>query len=360
MFERSDRLHHRSRVSPPGLLRLGVALCACHTLCAGSASASSLDGDELRSYDAICPSPGDRAVAVEPLTRELEGWTNLICMDEVTRDFSDWYILPDGRVVAHGDADLPEPVRPMIAPALLAEIEAPAATINRDPRARRSLLLLFRVAEPDLPPVGGFGSFGCAGEAGDGGAASVTCTIDGVEVTPAEYDAHEDGYDAAVAARRAERDRLVAERAHVLLYDLVDINGWHARIDVERVNGGRSEVASWEEPGVLRIDLTRDEIDRLLATSEALVHVERQVDGLDTTVDDGTTGEDGVITAPPTSPSADEALDTNPPRPSSGGSGGGAGAALVLLACLAAFARRSSARRVLHRGRARSCPGPSR
>lgn len=213
----------------------------------------------------------------------------------------------------------------MLHPYTLSHIQHPQTEINQDPHARLQLWLQFNVEQPTFAPIdiAGYGSSG-------GSDRESVYFIEGEIVSQAEHDAHEAKYMAAYYTQSEERDRLITEQAHLLLYDLIDRNNWHTRVDVEAVNQGYSDVAQWDHKDILRIGLTRNEIDTLIDTSESLVFIEVYttatddwnghqpgIDGEITGVHTGTVVEDGV-----TVQADQQASDnTDSSTPASGGGG---------------------------------------
>lgn len=257
---------------------------ATHT----TTQAESLEGAALETYNAYCPVGNYRAVWAEPLLGILEGWVNLVCLNEDEQGTSHWYVTPENRVVSPEDANLPVYVRPMAESYLIAQID------QLDDNDTIKLLLDFNYDEPDVPSLEFYGypggSYGSSGSATTGANGSIESSyqINGEDVTAAEYQEWETLFRAASRAQDAERDRLTLQQVHLALYDLVELNQWHDWVDVEAVNNGHTANPRWDYKTSLFVTLNGMQARRLLQTSEELVYVSLYVEP-SVTDDGGTT-----------------------------------------------------------------------
>lgn len=291
---------------------LSIATCIyIHTI-ATSALASSLEGSDLDAYSDYCPTGDYRAVWAEQLQGHLLGWVYLVCLNENLQETSYWYVTPDMVVQAAENTVLPEPndTRQFVTSELSNEIALmlPGEFID--------LLLRFKIVEPDLTPEQFGAPAGVVGGASGSGGSDVpsetTYTLNGEEVTKAEYDAWDALYSQAVNDMNIERDRLVEQQTHLALYALVDANQWHEWLDIDAINADRSEQAVWLNSRMLIIKLDDEQARSLLQTGpEFLTNVEKY--GVPTT-DSGdgivpTAPQLGDVTGDQVEPDSDETAD---------------------------------------------------
>ena len=93
-------------------------------LCCVQAHSQSLEGEQLAAFDQLCPGDNMRAVFAEPLPGELEGWINLVCLEESLQETIQWFLSPDGQLFESIEDQIPAFVRPFAEPYLSDRIGA--------------------------------------------------------------------------------------------------------------------------------------------------------------------------------------------------------------------------------------------
>ena len=239
------------------------------------ANAQSLDGDQLAAFDPVCPGDPNntRAVWAEPLQGALEGWVNLVCLDETLQETMQWFVSPDGLLFESIEEQIPVFVRPFVTPVLSDRINA----MNDDETI--ALWLDFSIVEPVLPSLEFYGALpgvSSSGSVATSGDAPVVSTfyIDGREVTEAEFEVWQQAYITALRAQNAERDQLVREQAVASLQLLADTNNWHDWLDISIINDRGSELPVWYSASLLVLELDGIQARELLGTGESLVFIE--------------------------------------------------------------------------------------
>lgn len=273
-----------------------------------AARASSLQGDELAAFDGYCPAGNYRAVWAEPLPGFLDGWVNLVCLNEDEQETSYWYVTPEGQVVSADEAELPVYVRPMAEDDVI-------ATINDLPDDDVITLWLdFKYEEPEVPsleafglPGGVVGSSGSATTGPDGSIESYY-ELNGVEVSQAEFEEWRSLFRTASRAQEAERDRLIMEQVQLSLYDLVELNQWHDWFDVDAVNSGTADIPRWKFNSSLVISLTGKQSRALLQSSADLVYVSIYYSSESSTTDGG---EAVIVSEPEINTTQSEPLEVD-------------------------------------------------
>ena len=265
-----------------------VASCVLAAAPLSAPSASTLEGEELSAFDAHCPLGNFRAVWAEPLSGHLEGWINLVCLNEDLQETSYWYVTPEGIAQAAADTSLPDYIRPLITP----ELESELAALASDEFI--TVLLDFDYEHPDFTPEQ-FGaptdiSGGVFGSAGSDIIEQINYILNGELVTQSEYEIWETAYEQAVRDMEAEIDRLVEQQVHLNLYELVELNQWHDWLDVDAINSGISEQARWLFPGSLILQLWGDEAQNLVKSAPNYLRSIEKYDDVST---------DGVIPSTP-------------------------------------------------------------
>ena len=239
------------------------------------ANAQSLDGDQLAAFDPLCPGDPNntRAVWAEPLQGALEGWVNLVCLDETLQETMQWFVSPDGLLFESIEEQIPVFVRPFVTPVLSDRINA----MSDDETI--ALWLDFSIVEPVLPSLEFYGALpgvSSSGSVATSGDAPVVSTfyIDGREVTEAEFEVWQQAYITALRAQNAERDQLVREQALASLQLLADTNNWHDWLDIGTINDRGSELPVWYSASLLVLELDGIQARELLGTGESLVFIE--------------------------------------------------------------------------------------
>jgi len=258
-------------MTPPRLSHLAITMLFMR-LMSPFVDAESLADEELTAFDQHCPVGNYRAVWAEHLLGHLEGWVNLVCLDEDAQVTSYWYVTPEGLVVSTDAAELPVYVRPMVDEHTQVQIDG----LADDELIELELNVIYE--EPTVPSLDYFGgpsgyASGSSGTSGPNGEVVSTYELNGVVVTQEEYEAWNESFIQAFQAQSAELDRLIQERVHLALYDLVDANQWHDWIDVEAVNSGLTVNPSWLYPTTLYVNITGIQARLLLQNSEGLVYV---------------------------------------------------------------------------------------
>ena len=239
-------------------------------LCCVQAHSQSLEGEQLAAFDQLCPGDNMRAVFAEPLPGELEGWINLVCLDESLQETIQWFLSPDGQLFESIEDQIPAFVRPFAEPYLSDRIGA----MSEDEII--ALWLDFEHVEPELPSLEFFGALPGAALSSSTATTSTapvlsTFFIDGEEVSQAEFEIWNQAFVSAVQAQSAERDRLVRAQALVSLQLLADINNWHDWLNINTINEDQSTLPFWATASSLVIELNGTQANELLNTGESLV-----------------------------------------------------------------------------------------
>ena len=241
------------------------------------AAGTSFEGEAASPYNAFCDA-GHRAVWVETFDAgPLAGYVHLVCLDEARQETSFWWITPAQAVIP--EDELPEftaPVRPVLDTTLQAIIASADHPINVDSNARQPVLIRFRVESPPLPPLPyDYGSMGSSGTGENGVVISVNrYWVEGEEVDEATFNAYADIARAAEREQRQQEERRQHQQAQLQLYDLVNLNDWHAWLDVEAINSQTASNACWQYNTTLLTHLTRDQLEQMAITSRDLVYVQ--------------------------------------------------------------------------------------
>ena len=237
------------------------------------ASTTEEDASEFNDY---CPGDNERAVFAEYLPGHLEGWVNLVCLDEIAQQTQSWFINPEGVLLDPTVIELPERIREIAPTYLVEKIE------NMDDSSSISLWVNLVIEEPYVGTAEDFGgpSGGVSGSSSVGGAGEEpihTYEINGLTVTEQEFSTWMEDYRLAEQDRYAEYRRLSRELTLVKLYELVDLNQWHDWFDISLLETGESPIASWafnEYSDTLQFNLNGTQAKELLATGTGILFIE--------------------------------------------------------------------------------------
>ncbi len=218
-----------------------------------------------------------RAVWAEPLGGAVEGWVNLVCLDEEVQQTMQWFLSPDGLLFESIEDQIPPFVRPFAEPGLAEKIEA----LGDDQTI--TLWLDFIIDEPVLPSLDFYGALPGAGISSSAATTSDapvvnTYYIDGVEVSEEEFLWWQQAYISAQRLQSEERDQLVRAQAVTSLSILVDSNSWHDWLNVDAIAEGQLERPGWVFASTLILDIDGMRARQLLQTGESLAHISEYVE----------------------------------------------------------------------------------
>jgi len=214
---------------------------------------------ELPQFDRHCPGENDRAVSVEWLEGRLAGYGSLVCLDEVEQTTQNLFFAPDGALLtAEQFLEATKPPEGIFDDRMLSLLNDPQAPINLDPSAVQHVFLSLNVPTPQLPITAHTGS-STAGGPGD----PIIFTINGEIVTEEEVIAFNQFLLEENIRNNALRLEIMTPQRRAAVEQLIEINGWHGRIDIEAFLA--------EDTNSVGIFLTREEILFMRDTSEALI-----------------------------------------------------------------------------------------